>query len=312
MNYCSYFIQDKALFGSFPTIDSANELYSNNVNVFVDLTTEKEKSTLDKYYNELSNIRYINYEIFDRKIPIDIKSFSIFIIKLSNIINALQNNDKIYIHCKGGHGRSGIVVASLLCYIYKITPENALDMTTRFHSNRPEMRDKWRSIGSPQTTKQKIFVIKLFKILYFFKAYKSGYTIGLSNFSRHSIKISNLDIFPTSIAAYYAHKNLNDKEYIDRLKNAETPQIARNIGIKYPDPPNWNTRQNSIMRKIINLKVEQHPEILYNLTVNTGLRPIVYTSKYEESWGIGEHGNGQNILGKIWEQIRLNEYYKLL
>ena len=40
MNYCSYFIKDKALFGSYPSLERAQELYSNNVKVFVDLTTD--------------------------------------------------------------------------------------------------------------------------------------------------------------------------------------------------------------------------------------------------------------------------------
>ena len=311
MNFCSYFIQDKALFGSFPTINSANELYSNNVNIFVDLTTDKEKTTLDKYYEELQNITYINYPIDDRKIPTDIKSFSIFIIRLKYIINSLTNN-KIYIHCRGGHGRSGIVVACLLCILYKITPEQALDMTTRFHSNRPEMRDKWRTIGSPQTGKQKGFVIKICKPLYFFKAYRSGYTLGLSNFSRHPIQITNLETFPTSISAYYSYKNKNDKEYVEKLKNAETPQFARTIGLRYGNPENWNNIRYDIMKNIIELKITQHPEILENLLTNTGIRPIIYTSKYEDFWGIGEHLDGKNNLGKIWEMIRETEYYKLI
>ena len=311
MNFCSYFIQDKALFGSFPTLNSAYELYSNNVKIFVDLTTDDEKLSLDKYYEKLNNITYINYPIDDRKIPNDIKSFSIFITRLRNIINNI-NNEKIYIHCRGGHGRSGIVVACLLCVLYRINPERALEMTTKFHSNRPEMRDKWRTIGSPQTGKQKGFVIKLCKPLYFFKAYRNGYTLGLSNFSRHPIKIRNLETFPTSISAYYCYKNINDKEYIQRLKNAENPQTARTIGLKYINPDNWDRDKYHIMKKIIGMKIIQHPEILINLINNTGLRPIIYTSKYESFWGIGENLDGENQLGKIWENIRDIEYQKLI
>jgi len=51
MDYCSYFIKDKALFGSYPTLERAKELIDNGVSVFIDLTTESEKTTLDNYYN---------------------------------------------------------------------------------------------------------------------------------------------------------------------------------------------------------------------------------------------------------------------
>ena len=43
-------------------------------------------------------------------------------------------------------------------------------------------------MGSPQTYQQKKFVHKIFQPFLFFKAYKTGNTIGLSNFSEHKIK----------------------------------------------------------------------------------------------------------------------------
>ena len=309
MNYCSYFIKDKALFGSYPSLESAQELYSHNVNVFIDLTTDEEKTTLDDYYNSIDNITYLNYPINDRKTPTNISTFSSFVIKIYEILKNIGDN-KIYIHCKGGHGRAGIVVACLLCLIHKIPPEKSLDMTTQFHSHRKEMRNKWRTIGSPQTHKQKVFVIKICKPLYFFKAYKNGCTMGLSNFSRHSIIIPNIESFPTSTSAFYSYKNLNDKEYIEKLKNAESPQLAKNIGIKY-NTKDWNKKEYDIMCYIISLKIEQHPDILQNIIQTTGLRPLIYTSKYDEYWGIGEKGKGQNMLGKIWENIRYQKYLNM-
>ena len=44
MDYCSYFIKDKAIFGSFPTQESVYELENEGVKYFVDLTdNDKEK-----------------------------------------------------------------------------------------------------------------------------------------------------------------------------------------------------------------------------------------------------------------------------
>ena len=137
-------------------------------------------------------------------------NFAKFIIKLVDIIN--NTKKKIYIHCRGGHGRAGLVVACLLCYINKTSPDKSLEQTKNFHSQRKEMREKWRKIGSPQTRKQKSFIFKLFKPLHFYKAYKCGPTVGLSNLSLHNIHIKNIGIFKTSLAAYEAYRDLSDRE----------------------------------------------------------------------------------------------------
>ena len=68
MEFCSYFIKDKALFGSYPTIKSADELKKENVLVFVDLTCEEEKTNLEKYYS-LEDILYCELSYPRSKIP---------------------------------------------------------------------------------------------------------------------------------------------------------------------------------------------------------------------------------------------------
>ena len=53
MNYCSYFIKDKCMFGSFPTQESVNELEHEGVRYFIDLT-----------YNEKENKKKFPYPHF--------------------------------------------------------------------------------------------------------------------------------------------------------------------------------------------------------------------------------------------------------
>ena len=118
----------------------------------------------------------------------------------------MEKDQKVYLHCKGGHGRSGIVVACILCHIYSILPEEALRLTTAYHSQRPTMRPKWREIGSPQTRQQKSFVVRMFKPMYFYRAYRQGHTTGFSNYSSHPVTISELGKFPTSGQAFSSIK----------------------------------------------------------------------------------------------------------
>ena len=141
MDTCSYFIKDKALFGSYPNKPEVmNELVEVGVKYFVDLTTEKEKMRLNVY--DYGDLGYLNYEVKDRYIPENIYEFVLFIHKISNIIETLKEGELIYIHCKGGHGRCGIVVSCLLCYIYKYTSTQSLEMTNKYHNDRKVMNER--------------------------------------------------------------------------------------------------------------------------------------------------------------------------
>ena len=164
METCSYFIENKALFGGYPNHKQFEELINNKVVCFVDLITKAERDNLNVY--DTSNIQYMNYDIKDRFIPEDIYKFIKFIHKISLVINNLKDEDKIYIHCKGGHGRAGIIVSCLLCYLYKYSSDTSLELTNKYHNNRKTMKEKWRIVGSPQTDRQKEFIRRLFKPIY--------------------------------------------------------------------------------------------------------------------------------------------------
>jgi hypothetical protein len=163
MERCSYFIPGKALFGSYPSQETVDLLETEGVRCFIDLTFQDERF-INKYK---TRFKYINYPIKDRSIPINWISFAQLIVKLCDIIKSLDDNEKVYIHCKGGHGRSGVLVACILCYYYNISPYESLLLTSKCHSERPQMREKWRRLGSPQSKKQKEFVYAFFKPLYF-------------------------------------------------------------------------------------------------------------------------------------------------
>ena len=307
MEFCSYFIKEKALFGGYPTNNSKNELREQGVMVFVDLTTEQERENLEKYFLD-DELFYINYPIEDRKIPIDPYDFTIFIAFLAKVIRKLPNKKKIYIHCKGGHGRAGIVVACLLCFMYNMAPESALELTTRYHSERKTMRAKWRTLGSPQTRTQKGFVIRLCKPIHFYKAYKQSPTTGFSNFSEHLIKIEDFGEFNTSEAAFQAYKEPDNKEYVTKMENIKIPRIAKDLGRKCKLREDWFDVRNNFMKNILKLKIEQHPEVKTNL-LNTFLRPIIEHTKADV---YSENLNSvfvKNRLGKMWMKVKNDIYY---
>ena len=311
MDKCSYFIKNKAIFGSHPSQEDVYNLEDKGVRYFIDLTNNNE-SNIESY---ITKYTYIKYPIQDRKYPHDWNSYCKFIVKICNIIlnlksfqnqshhkRLLRSNDEcVYIHCKGGHGRSGVVVATILCYIFNIDPEESLELTKKYHSHRIIMRDKWRYLGSPQTLNQKNFVKEFFEPFYF---YQSGITSVFSNSSQHSIFIENIGTFYTAEAALQAYKNINDKEYVNKQLVIKSPKISKFLGRRTVLCSNWNTDQIKITEKILRLKLSQHPDISKKLLC-TGLRPIIEHIKSNNFWSDNNHNSsGKNITGKILMKLR--------
>jgi protein-tyrosine phosphatase len=244
MNLCSYFIPDKALFGSYPTQDNIYILQNEGVRYFIDLTYYNEKNILP--YK--TDYNYIKYPIRDHSIPEDWKSFSILIIGICNILNSLKENEKIYIHCKGGHGRSGILVACIFCYYYKLDVDTALQKTKECHSKRPIMKDKWRKLGSPQNIIQKDFVKRFFEP---FKYNKNiGIKIGFDIFSEHSINIKEKGYFENASRAIQYYK-YNTKD--------------------------WENNKLNYINEILKNKFSQHEDLKLNL-LSTYMRPLIKVS----------------------------------
>ena len=160
MDRCSYFIKDIALFGSYPCQNTVKLLESKGVEYFVNLTYPTE-SKIKNYHTVFTKMQY---SFTDNSIPEDVYSFCSFIFFLSRLINVIDDK-KLYLHCKGGHGRSGVVVACICFIMFSLSSQQALSYTSLCHSKRVSMRKKWRNIGSPQTHTQKNFVKSICKFI---------------------------------------------------------------------------------------------------------------------------------------------------
>ena len=154
----SLFIEKQAMFGAYPTPINVIELVEWNVDIIVNLTCSTEKNV--KPYTVPSSVELISFPIPDRSIPHDLERFTALVLYLKSMLDAKK---KIYIHCKAGHGRSGVLVACLLCYHLKLTPLQSIEKTNEYHATRREMKDRWRAIGSPQTVEQKQFIKHMFQ-----------------------------------------------------------------------------------------------------------------------------------------------------
>ena len=133
----------------------------------------------------------------------------------------------------------------------------------------------------------------------------------LSNFSSFNLQWKG-HTFPTSEHAYHWEKF----EGVDDAWNAQG-SIARQVlgapsaheafklanevkGLRRPD---WDDVKLDIMRGILRAKTEQHEYVRRKLLA-TGDRELVENSWRDDYWGWGPNQDGQNMLGKLWMEIR--------
>jgi ribA/ribD-fused uncharacterized protein len=295
MDKCSYFIEHLALFGSSPCQEFVNYLEDElGIRYFVDLTYENEHN-IEFYTTRYTKIRH---PIKDQKIPTNRLEFCKFILSLADI---LQRGEKMYVHCKGGHGRSGVVVASVLSVYHDISAEKALDLTRACHQKRKVMRDRWRVIGSPQTYAQKEFIRHLLYPIYY-NTYGNFEYKYLSTFSNHRVAIElgcRVVEFPTAEAAYQAHKNPTDAQYVDNQSKSQNPKMSKLLGKHTTLVNNWNEVRDEAMYKVLYCKFTQNTE-LKTLIIETGLRHIFKSSKRTSYWNNMEF----NRMGVMLQRVR--------
>lgn len=140
MNQASFFIEKKALFGGYPNHNQIIELVEEGVVWFIDLTHRDERNI--KVYSHLVN-NWVNFPIKDRHVPENNKNFLIFLLIIQMVLESLKSGEKIYLHCRGGHGRSSLVISCFLGMVLNLPPFDSLNMVRIYHSRRPNLSPKW-------------------------------------------------------------------------------------------------------------------------------------------------------------------------
>lgn len=272
MDIVSYFIEDKALFGPYPEQREVKELEQLNVRHFVDLTNYDEMP-----YEYITSYTYTKYAIPDTKTPSNIITFTKFILNLEVSIRELKNSEKIYIHCKGGHGRACMVVAILLVRLFGLTPEEAMKKTSFYHKQRVNMKEKWRHTLCPNGKNQRFFVSTIFKQIYISKKYAQA--VGFGKDSNHSVEIPGLGLFSSSEAAYQAYKALDNHQYIISqklaIKPSESKIIAKGIDVR----SDWSQIKEDVLYKVMLYKFIQNPSIQYKLLITSFKQIVKYDTK---------------------------------
>lgn len=142
-------------FGKYPTSTEAALLKENGYTIFLDLCP-LEEITWEPYSRD--DIYYNSYPIPDRTPHIG--HLRVFRSWMNQFETLLRYGYKVYIHCRGGHGRSGLVAAILYGRLTRSGGEEALRVVHEAHQQRTEIKPKFRNMGAPQTLAQKRFVLE--------------------------------------------------------------------------------------------------------------------------------------------------------
>jgi ribA/ribD-fused uncharacterized protein len=135
----------------------------------------------------------------------------------------------------------------------------------------------------------------------------------LSNFSSFTLYWMG-HRFDTLEAAYHWEKFANGslpgseplrRTVAEMVLRAPSAHEAFGIGqqFKHVRRPDWDEVKVPLMVTLLRAKADQHEYVRRKL-LQTGDRELVENSWRDDFWGWGPNRDGQNMLGKLWMEIR--------
>lgn len=128
----------------------------------------------------------------------------------------------------------------------------------------------------------------------------------LSNFSAFNVQWNGLR-FQTLEAAYHYQKfpgndNYDVRELIMRATSAHNAMAIAKQHI-HARTDDWQDIKVTVMKTLMRAKLDQHEYVRQKLLA-TGNRELVEDSWRDDFWGWGPNKDGQNMMGKLWMEIR--------
>ena len=130
---------------------------------------------------------------------------------------------------------------------------------------------------------------------------ENGY---LSNFAATPIFLDG-QIWPT-VEHFYQASKFDAQELRQQIRKMPTPLLAAQAGRDDKNIPvaEWHVKRVKVMKDALLAKFKQHPTLLAAL-INTGDAVIIEHTKNDSYWGNNGDGTGENMLGKLLMEVRL-------
>jgi ribA/ribD-fused uncharacterized protein len=126
----------------------------------------------------------------------------------------------------------------------------------------------------------------------------------LSNFSAFKVSFAGL-IFDTSEHAYHWNRFPHGSPERTIIRESASAHDAFRFAQEHKASqlPNWDAIKVQAMREILRAKARQHEYVRRKL-LETGERTLIENSWRDPYWGWGPNRDGQNMLGKLWMEVR--------
>lgn len=134
--------------------------------------------------------------------------------------------------------------------------------------------------------------------------YKPGDRWGaFSNFAPWPIEVDGLT-WPTVEHWFQAQKFVGT-EWVEAVRTVARPADAARIGRRRDLPlrADWDEAKDEVMRRGLEAKFTQHPELV-GLLLGTGTARLVEDTEQDAYWGDGADGRGRNRLGELLMEVR--------
>jgi len=155
---CNFITEDKlVLVGARPETYTLDKLLDYGITTFVNLEENdepwyKERLSYDSKYKIMS------LPIKNGSVPNKTEAMNL----VEDLLQCWKNKEKIYIHCKGGHGRAGLIGSLFVGIAYSF---DAFEAIQHIEKCRMTRIDKSRNfIPTPETQKQVNFIVKILKL----------------------------------------------------------------------------------------------------------------------------------------------------
>lgn len=125
-----------------------------------------------------------------------------------------------------------------------------------------------------------------------------------SNFSAFRLEWSGWT-FDTSEAAYHWEKFPQQLGIRHKIVMASSAHAAFKLAEQNRERrrPDWDKVKVGIMKRIIRAKADQHEYVRRKL-LETGERELIEDSWRDDYWGWGPNRDGNNMLGRLWMEVR--------
>jgi ribA/ribD-fused uncharacterized protein len=125
----------------------------------------------------------------------------------------------------------------------------------------------------------------------------------LSTVSLHGFELEEYR-WPTAEHYYQAHK-YEGLNYASKILAATSGRQAHELGNVWlkRKVSGWKERRRVWMTRALYRKMKEYDEV-QDALLETDKNLIIETSMYDHYWGLGRDQRGENMLGKVWMDIR--------